>query len=243
MVSVCGKARSTTALRTVDRPPTRCSTEVPSTPTRLLPWYARSSVSTWEATVGDAPRTSMRCTANIEVPRASAYIPATAAIRPSPTAIERPDGMNRARSAREWARLLVRSCRACSAMRLTSPRGPAVLPAERRQLERPQEHDLVLELDAVLLRSAPTGLGHQRNRVRGSCAVGVLDEVRVPRGDLGAADSVSPQPARLEHPPRGELVVGILEDAAVRPLVRRLRGLSAGLELADRRSDLIDRPR
>ena len=62
---------------------------------------------------------------------------------------------------------------------------------ERRQLERAEELDLVLELDAELLARAPARLGHQRDRVGACGAAGVLDEVRVPRRDLRAADPVA----------------------------------------------------
>src|SRR5436305_567154 len=46
---------------------------------------------------------------------------------------------------------------------------------------------LVLELDAELLVRPVPRLGHQRDRVGSPRATGVLDGVRVPRGDLSAA--------------------------------------------------------
>src|SRR5205085_1771919 len=73
----------------------------------------------------------------------------------------------------------------------------------------------------------------------GARSVGILDEVRVPRRDLCAADSVALQAARLEHQPGRQLVVGVLEDASESPLVRRLRGLAPRLELGDLRLDLV----
>src|SRR5256885_2837834 len=99
---------------------------------------------------------------------------------------------------------------------VTSPAGTLLV----RQRWRSQELDLVLELDAVLLAGASAGFCHQRNRVGGAGSVGVLDEVRVARRDLGAADPVPLQPARLEHPSYAELVVGVLEHTAEGPLVR-----------------------
>ena len=68
--------------------------------------------------------------------------------------------------------------------------------------------------------------------------VGVLDEVRVPRRDLGAADPVALQAAGLEHPAGRELVVRVLEDAAESALVRRLGGLPLRLQVGDDRLDL-----
>ena len=58
-----------------------------------------------------------------------------------------------------------------------------------------------------------------------------------------AADRVALQPARLEHPARAELVLRVLEDAAERALVRRLRRLAPRDQLGDRRLDLVGRPR
>ena len=49
--------------------------------------------------------------------------------------------------------------------------------------------------------------------------------------------------AGLEHPTRGQLVVGVLEHASVGPLVRRLRCLSLLLEVGDDRLDLVPRAR
>ena len=49
--------------------------------------------------------------------------------------------------------------------------------------------------------------------------------------------------ALLEHPPGGQLVLGILEDAPERPLVRGLGVLAPRLHLGDRRLDLCERPR
>src|SRR5262245_33459668 len=93
---------------------------------------------------------------------------------------------------------------------------------KRRQLERADELNFVLEDDAVLLASPAAGFGHQGDRVGGTGAVCVLDEVRVPRRDLGAPDPVALQSTGLEHPPRGQLVLGVLENAAEGPPVRRL---------------------
>ena len=65
----------------------------------------------------------------------------------------------------------------------------------------------------------------------------------MPRRDLGAADSVTPEATGFEHPAGGQLVVGILEDASERALVRRLRRLSLRLHLPHRGLDLVLRPR
>ena len=56
--SVCGKARSTTELRTAGRPSMRCSTAAPFKQTRLRPSNERSSARTSAASAGDAPSTS-----------------------------------------------------------------------------------------------------------------------------------------------------------------------------------------
>src|SRR6266542_2279354 len=128
-----------------------------------------------------------------------------------------------------------------SATRLTSPRPPRVLP-QGRQLQGPQELHFVLQLDAELLHGAAPSLGHERDRVGRTGTAGVLDEVRVPRGNLRAADPVTLEPASLEQPARAELVRRVLEHAAVGSLVRRLCCLSPCLHGRDGGLDLVDRP-
>src|SRR5262249_57647712 len=102
----------------------------------------------------------------------------------------------------------------------------------------PEEDAPVLELDAVLLPGGAARLGHEGECVRRARAVGVLDEVRMPRRDLRAADAVALEPARLEHPAGAQLVLRVFEDAAVRPLVRWLRCLALRLEVRDDCLDL-----
>ena len=104
-----------------------------------------------------------------------------------------------------------------------------------------EEANLVLEHDAEPLVDAPPRLGHQRDRVRRGGAAGVLDEVRVPRRDHRAADPVPLEPALLDHPPGAELRRRVLEDAAERALVRRLRRLALREQLGDLRLDLVRR--
>jgi hypothetical protein len=77
----------------------------------------------------------------------------------------------------------------------------------------------------------------------GRGGAGVLDEVRVPRRDERAADPVALQAAQLDHPPSPELVLGILEHAAERTLVRRLRLLAPDQHLVDGFLDLPRRAR
>src|SRR5262249_10842518 len=69
------------------------------------------------------------------------------------------------------------------------------------QLERPEELDLPPKLDAEPLARPPARLGHERERVRRGGASGVLDEVRVARRELRAADEVASQAAWLGGPP------------------------------------------
>src|SRR5262245_10832691 len=108
----------------------------------------------------------------------------------------------------------------------------------RRELREPEEHDLALQHDAVLLVHAAARLDHEGHAVRARRAVGVLDEVRVLRRDLRAADPVPLETAELEHPPRPELARWVLEDAPEGPLVRGLRVLATRDELGDCRLDL-----
>ena len=82
----------------------------------------------------------------------------------------------------------------------------------------------MLELDPELLVRPAPRLGHQRDRVSRARALGVLDEVRVPRGDLHAPDPMALEPARLEHLAGTQLVVWVLEHASEGALVRRLGG-------------------
>src|SRR5207244_6049261 len=112
-----------------------------------------------------------------------------------------------------------------------------------RQVQSAYEPHLALELDAELLRRAAAGLGHQRKSVGRPRLAGVLDEVRVPRRDLRAADPVTLEPARLEHPASRELVLGVLEDGPERALVGRLSRLSLRLHVADGPLDLLLRTR
>ena len=84
-----------------------------------------------------------------------------------------------------------------------------------------------------LVHAAPR-LGHQRDRVRARRAAGVLDEVRVP-----LARSTAP-PIRWPFSPHASIsapgpgpVARVLEDAAERPLVGRLRRLALREQLGD----------
>src|SRR4029079_6077239 len=111
------------------------------------------------------------------------------------------------------------------------------------QLELAEELDLVLEPDAELLERAAARLGHESERVCSGGPIGVLDEVRVLRRDLGSAAAMALEAPRLEHPPRAPLVLGILEDTAEGAPVRRLRILPARVQLAHLGLDLLRRPR
>src|SRR3954447_25133306 len=184
-----------------------------------------------------APSTRIVPTANIEVSRARPYTPAATRAHASPTRSERPDGANRSTSTRRFRG----NGRTFSPIPGTSPPRLRVLPGQGRELELAEEDDFVLELDAVLLPCPATRLGHQRNRIFGARLARVLDEVRVPWRDHGAADPESPQTAGLEHPPSRQLVLRVLEDAPIGALVRRLRGLAPGLELGNQRLDVVGR--
>src|SRR6266540_2939626 len=123
-----------------------------------------------------------------------------------------------------------------------SPLPTSLLPP-RWQLESAEKLHLVLELDAELLVRPPPRLCHQGDGLGRAGAVRVLDEVRVPGRDPGAADPLTLEPAGLEHSARRQLVLRVLEDAAERALVRRLYGLPQRLEPRDVRLDLLLRTR
>src|SRR4051794_19967823 len=125
------------------------------------------------------------------------------------------------------------SGRTFSATLASSPRARRGLPRQRGELELSEEDDLVLKLDAIRLPRPTAGLRHQRECVLRAGIPGVLDEVRVPWRDLRAADAVTLQAARLEHPAGAQLVLRVLEHASVRLLVRGLGGLALGLQLRD----------
>ena len=129
---------------------------------------------------------------------------------------------------------------ACKRARVGAQDGPNLcqLGTERGQRERTHELDLVLELDSVLRECPATCLGHQSDRVGIAGPIGVLDEVSVPRIDPRAADPVALQSTGLQHQAGGQLVVGILEDASERALVRRLRRLPLREEGGDFGLDL-----
>src|SRR5919198_552694 len=161
--------------------------------------------------------------------------PSTRCATAAATASDRPDGTRRSTS----TFCLRGNARTFSPTVDTSPCARAVLRGQRRQLELPEEDDLVLELDAVLLPRAAPRLCDQRERIVRPSAVRILDEVRVARGDLRTADPVTLQPAGLEQAAGGQLVVRILEDAAERSPVRRLGRLPLRLQVGDDRFDLV----
>src|SRR6476660_1246208 len=168
-----------------------------------------------------------------------------AASRPKVARRERPEGTKRTRSRRAPAAprgngttTLLGAAAACRrdprslrppAMRLDSARGRSFLRV--RQLREPEEDDLALQGDPDLVVRAATCLDHQAHTIRARRPVGVLDEVRVLRRDLRAADPMPLEAAELEHPPRPELAGWVLEDAPEGALVRRLRVLAARDEL------------
>src|SRR5262245_43697068 len=143
-----------------------------------------------------------------------------------PIASERPDGTSCMTSMRRRAR--AGSGKTFWPTRLTSPPRAGVL-LHRRELQGAEKDDLVLEPDAELLRGSASRLGHQGDRVGRPRSVRVLDEVRVTRRDLRAADAMPLEPAGLEHAARAELVLRVLEHAPVGPLVGGLSRLPPSL--------------
>src|SRR4051812_23291904 len=220
--NVFGKARSYVTPATEGSDVASRSTWSARSFSRLTPCSGASTASTWRASFGSTPRTSIVRTAKTDVSRAAANASTATIAAATPTAMERPDGRNSSERAREGSRATASRAgdwRGGRVTTRTSPRQPTLLP-HRRQLGHLEELHLVLELDAVLLECTAPGLGHQRDRVLAPRIAGVLDEVRVHRRDLRAADPVPLQTARLDHPARCQVVVGILEDAAERSLVR-----------------------
>src|SRR6185503_1201022 len=124
----------------------------------------------------------------------------------------------------------------------SSARRRAVLP-DRWDLDRAEDLHLGLERDAEPLARTPARLGDQRDRIFGPSFAGVLDEVRMLGGDLGAADAEAAEATGLEHPPRSQLVLRVLEHAAKGAPVRRLRVLPLLLHPGDDPLDLGNRPR
>src|SRR4051794_20420493 len=208
---------------------------------RLTPWSGASTASTRRASFGSTPRTSIVRTAKTEVSRAAANASTATAAAATPITMERPDGRRSSERARKGSRATASRAGDWRVGRLTtrtSPPSPTLLP-HGRQLGQLEQLHLVLELHAVQLERTAAGLRHQRDRIVAPCAARVLDEVRVHRRDLRAADPLSPQAARFQHPAGGQVVIWILEDAAERSLVRRLRSFPPRLELADRCLDLV----
>src|SRR4051794_4017465 len=239
--SVFGKARSYVTPATDGSDVANRSTWSFSIFSRLTPWSGASTASTRRASFGSTPRTSIVRTANTDVSRAAANASTATTAAATPTAIERPDGRSSSERAREGSRATASRAGDWRGGRLTmrtSPRRRTLLP-HRRQLWQLEESHLVVELDPVLVERAAPRLGHQRDRILAPCVARVLDEVRVHRRDLRAADPVPLQATRFEHPAGSQVVVGVLEDAAERSPVRRLRGLPPCLELAHRRLDVV----
>src|SRR5215210_87181 len=144
----------------------------------------------------------------------------------TPSSSDLPEGTKRSASTRARAR----SGKTFSDMRLCSPRGAGVLLGERRQRDRTEKLDLVLQRHSELLPGSPPGLGHQREGVRGAGVAGVLDEVRMPGRDLCSTDAMALQSARLEEPPGRQLMLRILEDTSVGALVGGLGSLASCLQ-------------
>src|SRR5262249_10048549 len=121
----------------------------------------------------------------------------------------------------------------------------------RRTLERlvrkrrgdPEQLDLALEQDSEVGERPPARLDNERDCVHSPRAVDVLDEVRVPGRDASAADTVSLEPAGVQHSTSAELMVGILEDTPERPPVRRLGRLPPRVQVGDGPLDLLRGPR
>src|SRR5438045_8240981 len=130
------------------------------------------------------------------------------AATPTPITRERRDGRKRAirPTGTEGSRLgRVSAGRASSRTPRTSP-----LPAKLLQVGQVQvaeELDLVLEHEVELLVGTAPRLRHQREGVGRRRAAGVLDEVRVLRGDASPANRVAPEAARVEQPPRAQFVI------------------------------------
>ena len=159
--------------------------------------------------------------------------------RPRPTATRPRRGGGPAGSRRELGR----------ARRVggSSPRRPfrrgTPLPYSGGSSSGPEESHLVLELDAEPVVHAPTGLGHECERVGARGAAGVLDEVRVPLRDQRSADPVTLEAACLDHGAGPAALGRVLEHAAERALRRRLGRLPLREQLADLGPDLLDGPR
>src|SRR4051812_4226182 len=117
------------------------------------------------------------------------------------------------------------------------PRHPEPCGRSLVQGYRPERLDLVPELDPELLPRAAACLAHQGDGILRTGLAGVLDEVRVLRRDLRAADAVALQAARLQHATCRELVVGVLEHAAERAPVRGLSLLAPRVQRAHLRLD------
>src|SRR5262249_38311513 len=157
-----------------------------STLSRLCPTSSDSACRTCARSTGVPPRTSIVRTAKIDVSRAAAYPPTPRARSASPTSTERIEGARRPSAGRAIVRRAGSTAeRAVGLLRAatsdTSP--PRPVPLQGRQLQRAEELDLVLELDAVGLEHPAARLRHDGEAVGRRRRVGVLDEVRVPRRD------------------------------------------------------------
>src|SRR4051812_947189 len=242
--SVFGKARSYSNERTPGNGSTRRASEVPSTLSRLCPTSSFKAARTCAWSAGVPPRISSVCTAKIDVSRATAYAPSASTSSATPIASERPDGATPLsegaprRTASVAARVFDRFR---AATRQSSPR--SCRPLQRGQLERPEELHLVLELDPEPLVHAPPRLGHQRDAVGARRPVGVLDEVRVARGDDRAADPVALEPHLFDQAAGAALTRRVLEDAAEGALVRRLGCLALREQLGGDRLHCLGRAR
>src|SRR5437016_8542630 len=113
---------------------------------------------------------------------------------PTPTRSDRRDGAKRAMRSSATGESRRSRESAGTAFAGTSRTSP--LPAKLLQLGQrdvAEELDLVLEHDAEFFPGAPARLGHEGERVRRRRAAGVLDEVRVFRGDARTADREASQ--------------------------------------------------
>src|SRR5256714_5495932 len=134
------------------------------------------------------------------------YAKGANATMPSPRASERRVGTNRTSHARGCSSgRRIRQGRTTASTRATDRLKRALAGTHRNsapgrpllqagQFELSQKLDLVLQPHVELLVSAPSRLGHESESVGGRGAVGVLDEVRVLRRDLGASDPMALEP-------------------------------------------------
>src|SRR4051812_47539837 len=231
--SVCGKSRSTLAIRIVGTDSIADATSDAEICSSERPAAARATASrTATRSLWVPPRTATLCRAKRLELLTQRY--------PSPTM---PAARTQATAATTTAAARRRtSTAAVSCTRPVSPRLVRLLPPEwvgSDQADGPEQLHFVLQIDPEALAHTAPGERDQSRDIRRTRVPRVLDEVRVHRRDARAADDAALQLAALDQGPGAGALVWILEHRPERARLAWLALAPPALHLPDPFADLV----